>query len=219
VISIAIVDFGLGNLYSVKNACEHVGMSATITSSEAIIARSDAVILPGIGAFGGAMGTLNRLGLVDVLRQVALSSQPLIGICLGMQLFMTESFEFGRHAGLGIISGQVVRFTDALEGSENLKVPQVGWNRIFPKNQSHTADSWATSPLAGLQDGEFMYFVHSYYVKPKDSEVILSTTRYGNIEFCSSLIHKNIFATQFHPERSGPQGLRIYRNLASFIKR
>ena len=218
----AIVDFGLGNLFSVKNACERVGMQAVITTSKGSILRSDAVILPGIGAFGDAIGALRKLGLVEILQDVATSAKPLIGICLGMQLLMTESFEFGRHEGLGAVDGQVVPFTNPIEGSEKLKVPQVGWNRIFrtfrdgvPSN----AGCWTDSPLMGLPDGEFMYFVHTYYVKPRDAGVILATSRYGNIEFCSSLMQKNVFATQFHPERSGPQGLQIYHNFLSFVKR
>jgi glutamine amidotransferase len=210
-----IVDFGLGNLYSVKHACEHVGLQASISNTKDAIEHSDVIILPGIGAFGDAILTLTKLGLVRVLREAALSGKPLIGVCLGMQLLMTESYEFGKHLGLGLVEGQVVRFEGPVEGSEKLKVPQVGWNRIMKKGNSE----WDNSPLVGVRDGEFMYFVHSYYVQPSDSRVVLATTQYGNIEFCSSLISKNIFATQFHPERSGPRGLEIYGNIASFAKR
>jgi glutamine amidotransferase len=197
-------------------------MQATITSSKEQILDADGVILPGIGAFGDAMDALEKLDLANTLRDIA-PEKPLVGICLGMQLLMTESFEFGKHNGLGIIDGQVVRFENPMSGSEKLKIPQVGWNRIYRRTEQLSgegesdvdADSWAGSPLMGLRDGEFMYFVHSFYVRPKDSRVILSISRYGDIEFCSSLQYGNIFATQFHPERSGPLGLQIYRNLAA----
>jgi glutamine amidotransferase len=226
-IKAAIVDYGLGNLFSVKHACEHVRMQAIITSSKNEIFHADVVILPGVGAFGDAMSALKRLDLINPLKEIAASDKPLVGICLGMQLLMTESFEFGRHKGLGVIEGPVVKFEDPVGAFGKLKVPQIGWNRIYGKTRQRTRqqgkgtiqDSWSESPLQGLHDGEFMYFVHSYYAKPEDPEVVLSSSRYGNIEFCSSLSHRNIFSSQFHPERSGPQGLHIYRNVASLIQR
>lgn len=225
-VQIAIVDYGLGNLFSVKHACEHVGMQAIITSSPQEILGADAVILPGVGAFGDAMEALKRRDLISPLKETALSDKLLIGICLGMQLLMTESYEFGRHRGLGIIEGPVVRFENPIGPVGKLKVPQVGWNRIFARENGHLLadrtrsdrDPWSGSPLQGLGDGEFMYFVHSFYAKPKESRVVLSISRYGHIEFCSSLRYRNIFASQFHPERSGPQGLQIYRNIASLIR-
>lgn len=211
---VAIVDFEMGNLFSVKQACEHVGMQAIITASARDLLAADAVILPGVGAFGDAMAMLTRRGLVEVLREVAGSGTPLVGICLGLQLLMSESREFGRHKGLGLIEGEVVRLEGPRTGSGLLKVPQVGWNRIF--KTVHGA--WDSSSLEGLRDGEFMYFVHSYYAKPADERVVLAATRYGQIEFCSSLRFGNIFACQFHPERSGPQGLQIYQNLARQVQ-
>jgi glutamine amidotransferase len=226
-IKAAIVDYGLGNLFSVKHACEHVRMQAVITSSKDEIFHADVVILPGVGAFGDAIAALKRLDLMNPLKEIAASDKPLIGICLGMQLLMTESFEFGHHKGLGIIVGPVVKFEDPVGALGKLKVPQVGWNRIYEKTGRRTRqqgkgtsqDSWSASPLQGLDDGEFMYFVHSYYAKPEDPDVVLSASCYGNVEFCSSLRHRNIFASQFHPERSGLQGLHIYRNVASLIQR
>lgn len=212
---VAIVDYGMGNLFSVQRACEHVGLQVMISACADEVLRADAVILPGVGAFGDAMAELTRLGLVEVLRDVAASGKPLMGICLGMQLFMTESHEFGWHKGLGLIEGEVVRFDAPRRGSQILKVPQVGWNRIFKAGQ----DAWQASLLEGLQDGEFMYFVHSFYARPVDPSVVLATSRYGHIEFCSSLRRGNLFACQFHPERSGAQGLRIYRSLASQLWR
>ncbi|HKC64013.1 MAG TPA: imidazole glycerol phosphate synthase subunit HisH, partial [Pyrinomonadaceae bacterium] len=214
-------DYGMGNLFSVSQACRHVGLDQIITSSRDEIQNADAVILPGIGAFGDAMATLARLDLIEVLRDVAASGKPLIGICLGLQLLMTESFEFGRHKGLGIIEGQVVRFDNPVEDSRRLKVPQVGWNRIYQAdyNGNGKDSAWNDSPLAEVADGEFMYFVHSYIVQPENRNVVLSLSRYGQIEFCSSINARNIFACQFHPERSGQEGLKIYRNMASLVER
>jgi glutamine amidotransferase len=217
---VAIIDFGLGNLFSVKQACEYAGLQAHITSARKDIQSSDAVILPGVGAFGDAMASLRKLDLVELLRDMATLGTPLMGICLGVQLLMTESYEFGRHPGLGIISGPVVRFDNPRQNGKILKVPQVGWNRIYrgPGNRSAAVDQWAGTPLDGLAEGEWMYFVHSFIVQPEDPAVILATTRYGHIEFCSALRTGNTFACQFHPERSGPQGLRIYQNLAIKLK-
>lgn len=215
---VAIVDYGLGNLYSVKHACTHVGLHASVTSSKAEILAADGVILPGVGAFGDAMDTLRSLDLVSVLKDYADSGRPLVGICLGMQLLMSESHEFGRHRGLGLIEGEVVRLSEPMEGTRPLKVPHIGWNTIHRvTSESRGGDGWATTMLNGLADGESMYFVHSYYVRPADPSVTLSTTRYGGIEFCSSLQSSNVVACQFHPERSAGRGLAIYRNLTQLI--
>jgi glutamine amidotransferase len=217
----AIVDYGLGNLFSIKHACGHVGVEAVITASPKDMARADLVILPGVGAFGDAMAALKTLDLVNPLKEIAASGKPLFGICLGMQLLMTESWEFGRFKGLGLIEGEVVKFDNPVSPLGRLKVPQVGWNRIHRATAKKVPgnDPWAGSALEGLNDGEFMYFVHSYYVKPEKQDVTLSLSSYGNVEFCSSLRCRNIFASQFHPERSGSQGLRVYRNLASSVRK
>lgn len=212
---VAIIDYGMGNLFSVKHACEKVGLSANITSSHQEIWSADAVILPGVGAFGDAMVELKRLDLVGLIREIAASSKPFMGICLGMHLMMSEGFEFGHHEGLNIIQGSVVRFEKAVDGSgRQLKVPEVQWNRICCADQ----EKWGSSVLHGLDDGEFMYFVHSYYVVPQDEKYILTRSRYGNLEFCSSMGHGSIFACQFHPERSGEKGLHIYNNFHKFIQ-
>jgi len=211
-LDVAIVDYNMGNLYSVKHACAYVGLHAEITSSHETITNARAVILPGVGAFGDAMGTLHRLGLVSVLRDIAASGKPLIGICLGIQLLMTESYEFGRHPGLDIIEGPVVPFENPTEHGRALKVPQIGWNRIVSADRS-----WVETQIDGVANGEYMYFVHSFIVKPQDPSVMLSTSCYGNVGFCSSLQRGNVFACQFHPERSGVEGLKVYRNLAHLI--
>lgn len=212
---VAVVDYGMGNLFSVRHACQQVGLRASITSSPREIASADAVILPGVGAFGDAMETLRGLDLVGPLRDVAASSKPLVGICLGMQLLMSESFEFGRHPGLAIIPGTVVRIENAVGPNGVLKVPHVCWNRLY--RAAGAGDPWQDSLLGGLPDGVFMYFVHSYHVKPEMETVVIATTRYGHVEFCSAIRYGNIFACQCHPERSGPEGLRVYSNLASLL--
>ncbi|MBI4354225.1 MAG: imidazole glycerol phosphate synthase subunit HisH [Candidatus Omnitrophica bacterium] len=209
---VAIVDYGMGNLFSVKHACEAVGLSAAITSSSEQIVSANAVILPGVGAFGDAMEALRRLDLISPLRDAAVSGAPLMGICLGMQLLMSESEEFGRHKGLGIIEGDVVRLAVSTEQGRVLKVPHIGWNRI-----ERQARSWDGSLLEGLTDGSAMYFVHSFYLRPVDPRVVLSVTRYGSTTFCSTLQQDHVFASQYHPERSGPLGLRMYRRLAARI--
>lgn len=218
---VVIVDYGLGNLFSVKHACESVGMEATITSGRQKILAAFVVILPGVGAFGDAMKALERLDLVSVLRDIAESQKLLMGICLGMQLLMSESEEFGRQRGLDIIQGEVLGLRPSLGGGRKVAVPHVGWNSIHPTKRPGVSNnqerSWESSLLTGLAYGSFMYFVHSFYPKPGDPAVILSTTRYDQIEFCSSFRRGNVFACQFHPERSGPHGLRVYRNLARLI--
>jgi glutamine amidotransferase len=211
----AIVDYGLGNLFSVAQACRAVGLTSSITNDRKSIEQADAVILPGVGAFGDAMQTLRRLDLIGVLRDTPARGTPLIGICLGVQLLMTESQEFGRHEGLGLIRGEVVPLNSPREGERVLKVPQVGWNRI---HATGGVERWKDTPLAGLHDGEFMYFVHSFVVVPEDRAVVTSTTTYGDAEFCSSVRSGLIFACQFHPERSGRRGLQVYENVRRMVE-
>ncbi|MHC1783138.1 MAG: imidazole glycerol phosphate synthase subunit HisH [Anaerolineaceae bacterium] len=210
---IAIVDYSLGNLFSIKHACEHIGLDSVITSSKQEILAADAVLLPGMGAYGDAMDTLHRLDLVTLLRDIAQSKKLLVGICLGIQLLMSESCEFGRHKGLGIIEGTVEKFENPQVGGKTLKIPQVGWNKIVPSRP------WINSPLENIQKDEYMYFVHSYYPHPRDSSIVLATTNYGGVEFCSSLQHENVFACLFHPERSGHSGLKIYASLSRLLKK
>jgi glutamine amidotransferase len=209
----AIVDYGMGNLFSVQRACEQIGLQAVITSSPEEVMAAQAIILPGVGAFGDAMATLRRQGLAEALQAAAGAGKPLFGICLGMQLLMTHSYEFGCHQGLGILDGEVVRFESPRAGETVLKVPQVGWNRIFKA----PSQSWEGTPLEGIPDSSWMYFVHSFYVKPVDAQVVCAVARYGHIELCASLRRGHVFACQFHPERSGLLGLAIYRQFAAQV--
>ena len=222
VTDVLILDYGVGNLFSVRSACEAVGLTASISADREAVLAARAVIVPGMGAFGDAMDTLRRMDLVEPLRDVAASGTPLIGICLGLQLFMTESEEFGTHAGFGFIEGPAVRFQQPANATRPLKVPHVGWAAITPPPTGmHAAPvgarGWNDWPLQDVESGAYMYFVHSYYVAPQDPDVVMSQSTYGGTAFCSSIKSRNIFACQFHPERSGPVGVGIYRNIARHI--
>lgn len=205
---VTIIDYQLGNLFSVNQACETVGMNAKISSLKEDILNADALILPGVGAFIEAMNNLKALDLVDAIKDKVKTGTPIFGICLGQQLFFTESEEFGAGNGLDLISGVIKRFPEELNGKK-IKVPQIAWNKIYSDKQS-----WEETALKDLQDGEFMYFIHSYYVKPANGSCILTNTNYDGIEFCSAISENNLFATQYHPEKSGEKGLSIYKNWA-----
>ena len=202
---IAIVDYDMGNLKSVQKAFEAVGHRAAVTRDPKAIADASHVVLPGVGAFGDCMRNLERYGLVEPVTKAIAAGKPFLGICLGFQLLFSESEEFGTHRGLGVIPGKVVRFPS--NGSPaHLKVPHMGWNSIT---------IWQRSPvLEGVPDGAFMYFVHSYYVVPDDRAVACTMTDYGT-PFVSSIARDNIFACQFHPEKSQAEGLKIIRNFGS----
>jgi glutamine amidotransferase len=204
----AIIDYGMGNLFSVKNACEYVGLPSRVTNSIDEINDAGILILPGVGGFKVAMDSLNNLNLVDAILKFSHSKKPIIGICLGMQLLFEKSYEFGQHRGLGLIKGSVLKFDIDL----SLKVPHMGWNKIMKTNYN-----WDNSYLKGLQDQTTMYFVHSFFCEPSDKSVILSKTEYGEKIFCSSLVKNNIFGVQFHPEKSAAQGLLFYQNIKDFV--
>ena len=181
---IAIIDYGLGNLRSVKYALDRLEVDSVLTSDAGRIAAADGVILPGVGAFEQAMSNLRELGLVEAARAAAAGGRPFLGICLGMQLLFSRSEEHGRHEGLGVMSGRVVRF------SRGLRVPHMGWNEVRQEKPS---------PLsAGVEDPSFFYFAHSYHVVPDDAGVVIGTTDYGGR--CVSAVQQgSTFATQFHP--------------------
>ena len=211
---IAIIDYGMGNLYSVKRACEQAGISPVVTCDKAAILNAAAAILPGVGAFGNAMQNLKKNDLIIPIKEFIESGKPFMGICLGMQLLMSASEEFGYHEGLDVIKGMVVEFPSAGDNNKKIKVPQVGWNRITAPTES-SRGLWPKTPLKNIKDGAFMYFVHSFYTKPFDAQKVLSISNYEGIEYCSSILWKNVFACQFHPERSAHDGLKIYKNFLS----
>jgi glutamine amidotransferase len=199
---IAIVDYGMGNLRSVQKAFERIGATARIVPFPRDIANARGIVLPGVGAFGQAMDNLRAIGWDVALRQAVARGVPFIGICLGMQLLFESSEEMGQHKGLGILRGEVKRFTG------NLKVPQMGWNQI-----RITGVTPSSPLLRDIPDNSYAFFVHSYYCAPRDADVVLTTTDYG-IEFASVVGHENIFGAQFHPEKSQSVGLTMLANFA-----
>jgi imidazole glycerol-phosphate synthase subunit HisH len=200
-IMIAIIDYQMGNLRSVQKALERVGHAAVITSNPGEIAAAERVILPGVGAFEDAIAELRRRDLVPAIKDVIAADKPFLGICLGLQLLFDVGYENGVHEGLGIVSGECVRF----ELPQEYKVPHMGWNGLQIRRRAPV--------LEGIAEGTNFYFVHSYYVKPRDVEVIAAETDYGG-DFCSMIWRGNLFATQFHPEKSQADGLRLLRNFA-----
>ena len=202
--NIVIVDYHLGNLFSVCRACELLGCPATISSDPRIIAGCDALILPGVGAFGQAMENLRKLGLVGPLRDHAAAAKPFFGICLGLQLLFEGSEEFGSPEGLAILRGSVKKLPVL-----DAPVPQIGWNRIEP-GPSH-GQGWQGTPLQDVPPSSWMYFVHSFYVANADEKDCLSCTDYAGFCYTSAVVKDSIFATQYHPEKSSTEGLKIYR--------
>jgi glutamine amidotransferase len=196
-----IIDYQMGNLRSVQKGFEKVGHTATIGSEPAAVAAADKIVLPGVGAFPDAIAELRRRNLVEPIQEAIAAGKPFLGICLGLQLLFDVGHEGGRHEGLGILRGEVARFDLPAE----YKVPHMGWNQLNIRRRPPI--------LEGLNEGVFAYFVHSYYVVPQDRDVIATETDYGG-PFCSMVWRDNIFATQFHPEKSQSDGLRILKNFA-----
>lgn len=204
---IAIIDYGAGNLQSVQKALDFIGAKNLITDSKSEIEAADAVILPGVGSFGDAMDCLAKSGLLDTVKAAALSDTPFLGICLGLQMLFEKSEESVGIAGLSVLEGEVRRFPKEI----GLKIPQIGWNSL-----EITPDC----PLyRGVPNGAYVYFVHSYYLAAKNRENVAATAEYG-ITFDASAadVSKNLYATQFHPEKSGAVGLQILRNFAELQK-
>jgi glutamine amidotransferase len=198
---LAIIDYQMGNLRSVQKGFERVGHAATITCDPDAVRRADKLVLPGVGAFGDAIAELRRRCLVEPIQEAIAAGKPFLGICLGLQLLFEVGHEGGRHAGLGILPGEVVRFDLPRE----LKVPHMGWNELCIRRPAPL--------LSGIADRTWAYFVHSYYVVPKDPAVVAAETEYGT-PFCSMVWRDNLLATQFHPEKSQAHGLRMLKNFA-----
>ena len=195
---IAVIDYGVGNLFSLKSSFAAIGSEAVVTSDPDVIAEADRLILPGVGAFEDAARKLRDTGMADVVRREAASGKPIMGICLGMQLLLDKSYEYGEHEGLGLIHGSVRPISDVID--EGLKIPHIGWNRLIVKKQS---------PLFKyLNDGDCVYFVHSYYAA--DCDDVTAVAEYS-AELTASIEKGNVFGCQFHPEKSGDVGLNILR--------
>ena len=193
---IAVIDYGMGNLGSVEKALQYVGCTTVITSEPQQLEKASGIVLPGVGAFDDCIRGLRDRGLEDPLREMIAAGKPYLGICLGLQMLFEQSEE-GQEAGLGIFAGQVVRF------DHELKIPQIGWNQVWPDQPG--------PHLASIDPGSWFYFVHSYYVKPADESIVAATTEYG-YEFCSAVYQDNVFACQFHPEKSQSAGLKLLEN-------
>lgn len=193
---IAIVDYGSGNLRSVQKAFERLGAAAAITSDPAVVAAAERVVLPGVGAFADAISALRGRGLVEPLVAHIAADRPFFGICMGLQLLFETGWEGGRHAGLGVLSGEVRRFDRAAP----LKVPHMGWNTV----------DWRSSGTGWGADGDSFYFVHAYHAVPTDERIVAAVCDYGG-PFCAAVARGRLFATQFHPEKSQAVGLRLLR--------
>ncbi len=201
---IAIVDYGMGNLRSVEKGFLKVGVDARIVSNPKAVDNARAVVLPGVGAFRDCMRNLKEKSLIESVLRSIQKGKPYLGICLGLQVLFTESEEFGIYKGLDILKGKVMRFR------LTLKVPHMGWNKVKILRRPPLFED--------IQDQAFFYFVHSFYVVPDDNDIVATTTEYG-ISFASMVWKENIFATQFHPEKSQETGLKVLRNFGDFVRK
>lgn len=199
---IAIIDYGAGNLQSVKKAFDFIGAQSVITDNPETINACDKILLPGVGSFGDAMDSMTKKGLIETVNQNALSGKPFLGICLGLQLLFEESEESPGVKGLGIFKGKIKKFSPDM----GFKIPHIGWNSLEIKQKN--------TLFKDIPENSYVYFVHSYYLHAEDENEIATVTNYG-IDFHSAVGKDNIFATQFHPEKSGDVGLQILRNFAS----
>ncbi|MDD5686955.1 MAG: imidazole glycerol phosphate synthase subunit HisH [Elusimicrobia bacterium] len=202
---IAIVDYGMGNLRSVQKAFEFINRKAVITADKNKILKSSLVVLPGVGSFSAAITNLKKLKLIETIYKVINNNKPFLGLCLGLQILFERSEE-GNCKGLGIFKGEVKKFSF----KSGLKIPHMGWNNIKHKKQEA-----GSKIFKGIEDNSYFYFVHSYYVKPKEEKIVATTTNYG-VNFASSIFYKNIFATQFHPEKSQKKGLLLLKNYVNY---
>lgn len=196
---IAIIDYGVGNLFSLKSSLNMIGAETIVTSDAKVIKDADKILLPGVGAFEDAAKKLRKSGLGELVKQEARNGKPLLGICLGMQMLFEKSFEYGEHEGLGLIDGEIRPISDVIPS--DLKIPHIGWNALQFKNESEL--------FKYIKDGDFVYFVHSYYAKT-DAKNVIATSEYG-AELTAAVAKDNVFGCQFHPEKSGDVGLNILR--------
>ena len=206
---IAVIDYGMGNLRSVQKALEHVGAKVIVTNDPKLIISADSVVLPGVGAFKDCMANLTQLKLVDPIRKFIDGGKPFLGICLGLQVLFEESEEYGPVAGLGILPGKVLKFTSASSETKDgppIKIPHIGWNNIEVKKKVPLFDKLGTE--------SYFYFVHSYYVVPEDQSMVATVTNYG-VEFVSGIQYRNIYAFQFHTEKSQTVGLSLLERFSN----
>lgn len=205
-INVTILDYGAGNLFSVRKALEKCGANVILSSDPDVLLSSDRIVLPGVGAFGGAMSELQRLGLIEALQKFAQSGRPLLGICLGMQLLFDESEEFGLNLGLGLIPGRVIPIPKMASNGDRLKIPHIGWVSLNPSNSSNP---WKDTILSSIVPDDCVYFVHSFMALPTNTSDQLASCFYGGHAIAAVVMHGNIIGCQFHPEKSGKVGLSI----------
>lgn len=205
---IALIDYGAGNIQSVIKALEHIGCEdICVTSDKAVLAQADAAIMPGVGSFGHAMDCLNKADLTQAVKDFIASDKPFLGICLGLQMLFEESEESPGVPGLGILKGKICEIPR--DYCVDLKVPHIGWNALDIKKPEGIYE--------GISNGAYVYFVHSYYLQAEDRDVVSATTKYGRL-IDASIQQGNLFATQFHPEKSGEVGIQMLRNFVALIK-
>jgi len=206
--SVAVIDYGIGNVFSVCNALKQAGCEPNLTRSASDILAADKVILPGVGAFGRAVDALRDLGLDETLRRYAETGRPFLGICIGMQLLMDGSSEFGESTGLGFIPGRVDRIPGTAKDGAPLRVPHISWGEVGPAKFVSEED-WNKTPLANGGENDTFYFVHSFHCTPSDPTHRLASVDYGGNSITAAVKRDNLMGVQFHPERSGPGGLRF----------
>lgn len=202
---VTVVDYGIGNVYSVQRAFEVCGAQVVLSADPREIEAADRLVLPGVGAFAEGMTGLRERALIDPIRRYAATGRPLLGICLGMQMLATISREFGEHSGLGLISGAVLPLPGTDHFGHPLKIPHTGWTGLFRTDTS----SWLNSPLENTIEGESVYMVHSFAFNPEDDRDRLADCIYGGHRVCAAVRRNRVFGCQFHPEKSGPAGLRM----------
>ena len=196
---VAIIDYGVGNLFSLCSSLKMIGVETVVTSDKEVIKKADKIILPGVGAFGDAAKKLRDCGMADLIKELAANGKPILGICLGMQLLFEKSYEYGDHKGLGLIKGEIVPLDGKI--SKDLNIPHIGWNRLDFKKR--------TPIFKYIKNGDFVYFVHSFYAA-NCMESVTATSEYG-IAVTASVQNKNVYGCQFHPEKSGDVGLNILK--------
>ncbi|MDC0831673.1 imidazole glycerol phosphate synthase subunit HisH [Geitlerinema sp. CS-897] len=207
---VTVIDYGAGNLLSVRQAFEYLGATVHVTADPEFLLTSSRVVLPGVGAFAKAMFELQELNLTDVINQIAVQGTPLLGICLGMQLLMDESEEFGTNAGLGLIPGMVIPIPALTATGQPQKIPHIGWNELIPTSKNE--GDWLNTPLQNISPGEAVYFVHSFMAIPDDPNHRVADCLYGGLSISAAIAKDNIFGCQFHPEKSGEVGLKILKS-------
>lgn len=209
---IVIIDYGIGNVKSMYNAFYNIGLKPELTSDKQTILNADAAVLPGVGAFNKGMENLNNRGLFQIIHEFIKKGNPFLGVCLGMQMLLEESEEFGLTAGLGLIKGKVVKLP-IIHSSEE-KLPHVSWNELNEPQKGR----WYGTILENITVNTDVYFVHSFVAKPTSEKDVLATTNYAGVNFCSAVHHENIYGFQFHPEKSSQIGLSILNNFINLIK-